>query len=131
MSTEDTIIVRKPSSNPWLRGPEACFPRADAEHLARVVVDACDAVRHLELKNSYNYDKYVYDALKGEEPEDAEEKLIARLAVIKVLREMGGQYDTNWYFGPYAAHRVLNTWAAYATPGFAEARNASSFANGG
>lgn len=127
----EMITVTLPSDNPWLRGPQTEFPRGDAEHLAKLVADACEAVRHLELKNAYNYDKYVYEALKGEEPEERKERHVARLAVITVLREMGGHYSSDWRFGPYAAHRVLQTWAAYATPGFTEARNASSFANGG
>ncbi len=127
----EMIEVTLPSNNPWLRGPKATYPRAEAERLAQLACDACEAVRHLELKNAYNYDKYVWSALNEFLPEGQTAKNTCLFAVQAVLRELGGYGHSDWYHPAYCAMRVIRTRNAYATPGFIEARNASSFANGG
>ena len=115
-----TISVIMPSDNPWLAGPTVQVYRAEAERIATLLAEACEAQRENEsIDSSYHYDSYVKPVLENNMPEDDYARKAMQRAVITVLYERQNRFD--WRDGANAARRVLESGIVYSTPGFAEA----------
>ena len=119
---ESTITITMPSKNPWMRGESVEVDRAVAERIAKIAEETAEGLRDRQLQSAHAYDQPIMQAIESELPGDPRDRTAMLRAVEQVLNDRLDLGRDDWYNGATAAHRTIQTYNTYATPGFAQAR---------